>query len=140
MMRYLTILAPALGLLALAALPADAQWAPATSCDDSAGYELENCLTKAITSADAALNAAYRKAEATIDADTDMAAADKKTWQDNLVAAQRAWIAFRDTNCKFELIGAEWNNGSGTTSAQQACVLAMTLQRTDELTKRYTSN
>ncbi len=57
-----------------------------------------------------------------------------------MLAAQRAWIAFRDANCKFELIGAEWHNGSGTTAAQQAYVLALTLQRTDELNRRYMLN
>lgn len=127
-------------LLAVSALPAAAQWAPATSCDQDAGYELENCLTAALASADAALNAAYEKALAAIAADAETPAADKTSWKAELQAAERAWIAFRDANCKFALIGAEWHNGSGTTSAQQACVLAMTLQRADELTKRYTSN
>ncbi len=127
-------------LICPAPLPAAAQWAPATSCDQDAGYELENCLKDAIASADASLNAAYRKALSAIEADDQTSVDDKASWTAELQAAERAWIAFRDANCKFELIGAEWHDGSGTTSAQQACVLAMTLQRADELTRRYSAN
>ena len=71
--------------------------------------------------------------------DPDTAAADKVTWKNDLIAAERAWVAYRDANCKFELIGAEWHNGSGTTAAQQDCVLTMTTQRTSELTERYSA-
>ena len=131
---------PALFHLCIVPFPAAAQSAPPTSCDQYGGYELENCLKTALSSADDALNAAYKNAQAAIEADADTSSADKKTWQVNLLAAERAWIAFRDANCKFELIGAEWHDGSGTTSAQQACVLALTLQRSDELTKRYDPN
>ncbi len=126
--------------LGLFSLPAAAQWAPTTSCDQNSGYELENCLKTALTEADTALNTAYKIAQAAIEADAESTAAAKQAWQADLVAAQREWIAFRDANCKFELIAAEWHNGSGATSAQQACVLALTLQRTEELTKRYTLN
>ncbi|MDI6025121.1 DUF1311 domain-containing protein [Corticibacterium sp. UT-5YL-CI-8] len=133
-----------LGLMIAVGLPtaflgkASAQWAPSTSCDQFGGYELENCLNKALATADTALNDAYKKAEAAIAADSDASADDKKAWLGNLVAAQRAWVAFRDANCKFDLIAAEWDSGSGTTSAQQACVLAATLARTTELQQRYT--
>ncbi len=130
----------ALVALGFVPLPAAAQWAPATSCDQSSGYELENCLKAALTEADTALNTAYKIAQAAIEADAESSPAAKQAWQTDLVEAQRAWIAFRDANCKFELIAAEWHNGSGATSAQQACVLALTLQRTDELTKRYKLN
>lgn len=141
-MRYRSILfaSAALFQLVVASLPAHAQWAPSTSCDQYGGYELENCLNAALKTADAALNAAYKAAEAAIQADAQTSPGDKTTWQGELQAAQRAWLAFRDANCKPELIDAEWHDGSGATSAQQACVLTLTLSRTDELTKRYTSN
>jgi uncharacterized protein YecT (DUF1311 family) len=131
-----------LGILVLGCIStmARAQWAPPTSCDRFGGYEAQTCLNKAITEADRALNAAYQRAQAYITADTDMPADQKPAWQANLVKAQRAWIAYRDANCLFELIGAEWDNRSGTTAAQQACVLDMTQRRAKELTERYTSN
>jgi uncharacterized protein YecT (DUF1311 family) len=120
-------------------MSATAQWAPPTRCDQYGGYALDNCLDTAATAADTALNAAYAKAGTFIDA-SDGAAADKTAWHDALRAAQRAWIAYRDANCNADLIDAEWNSGSGANAAQKACVLAMTLARTDELTKRYTAN
>lgn len=120
--------------------PAAAQWAPATTCDQNSGYELENCLKTALSEADTALNTAYKIAQAAVEADAESTPSTKQAWQADLVEAQRAWIAFRDANCKFELIAAEWQNRSGATSAQQACVIALTLQRTEELTKRYTLN
>lgn len=116
-----------------------AQWAPETSCDRFGGAELQDCLAKAMPKADAALNAAWRKAQGAIDS-SDASASDKAAWHANLLAAQRAWLAFRDANCKFELVAAEWSNGSGSTPAQQACVLSLTQKRAVELTKRYTSN
>ena len=119
---------------------AAAQWAPATSCDRFGGGELQACLAKALPRADAALNGAWRKALATVENNASLGAADRAAWRDNLLASQRAWLAFRDANCKFELIAAEWSNGSGATPAQQACVLSLTLQRASELTRRYTSN
>lgn len=115
--------------------PAAAQWAPQTKCDSLGGYELENCLGKELTEADTKLNAAYQQALSAIAAD-DTPAGPKAAWRENMVAAQRAWLAYRDANCKFDLIGAEWHFGSGTTSAQQECVLALTQARTAELIAR----
>lgn len=124
-------------MMAFAAVPAHAQ--SSTTCDQYGGYEAENCLNDALATANDALNAAYQQAEAFIAGDPDTAAADKVTWKNDLIAAERAWVAYRDANCKFELIGAEWHNGSGTTAAQQDCVLTMTTQRTSELTERYSA-
>lgn len=123
--------------IASAAVPANAQ--SSTTCDQYAGYEAETCLSDALASANDALNAAYQQAEAFIAEDQDTSAADKATWKNDLIAAERAWVAYRDANCKFELIGAEWHNGSGTTAAQQDCTLTMTTQRTSELNERYSA-
>lgn len=134
----LHMLAAAVAVIGIGSAPASAQWAPATECDQQpSGYEIEDCLKKALAAADDALNGAYRKAEAAIAADPETPSDQKKTWHDDLVAAQRAWVAFRDANCKFELIGAEWHGGSGATAAQEACVLAATRARTAELLDRY---
>lgn len=113
-----------------------AQPAASFSCDDYGGYDLQDCLSGELTKADKALNAAYRKALASIGNDPDTPDDEKLAWKDNLKNAQRAWIVFRDANCKFELIGAEWHNGSGTTAAQLQCELGMTQQRTEELLSR----
>ncbi|MDF2621607.1 MAG: hypothetical protein K0S00_4266 [Xanthobacteraceae bacterium] len=118
--------------------PVWAQWNPRTSCDKLDGYAMEDCLGKEVAEADEALNAAYQKMLATIDKDASPSD-PKGAWRDNLVAAQRAWIAFRDANCKFDLIGAEWRFGSGTNAARQECLLALTQSRTAELLARIPS-
>ena len=48
-----------------------------------------------------------------------------------LLAAQRAWIAFRDTEC--DLAYAEWGSGSMRNIAGADCQMRMTAERTIEL-------
>jgi uncharacterized protein YecT (DUF1311 family) len=130
----------ALFLLPVLSAPVFAQWSPPTACDRFGGYEAQSCLSREMADADRKLNEAYRRAQAAIAADPQTPADQKAAWADNLTKAQRAWIAYRDADCLFELVGAEWHDGSGTTAAQQACVVDMTQRRTRELTDRYTSN
>lgn len=118
--------------------PVRAQWNPQTNCDKLDGYALEDCLGKEVAEADKALNAAYRKVLAAIDKDATPSD-PKAAWRDNLIAAQRAWIVFRDADCKFDLVGAEWNFGSGTNAARQECLLALPQSRTAELVARIPS-
>ena len=49
------------------------------ACAAAGGYGLDNCLQKAFAQADGALNAAYRKAQAVIAANTDLSAEQKKS-------------------------------------------------------------
>ncbi|ADH87970.1 protein of unknown function DUF1311 [Ancylobacter novellus DSM 506] len=98
----LCCLAAAAMLAWAAPRPVWAQWNPQTNCDKLDGYAMEDCLTKEAAEADKALNAAYQKMLAAIDQDATPSD-PKATWRDNLVAAQRAWIAYRDANCKFDL-------------------------------------
>jgi uncharacterized protein YecT (DUF1311 family) len=135
-----TVLKLSLLLLPSLSSPALAQWSPPTACDRLSGYEMQSCLTREMSQADMKLNEAYRRAQAAIVADPQTPAGQRTVWQDNLTKAQRAWIAYRDADCLFDLIGAEWHDGSGTTAAQQACILDKTQRRTKELMERYTSN
>lgn len=134
-----TLSAFTLAVLIAGAGGAQAQWNPKTSCDALDGYAMENCFAAELAEADKALNAAYQKALAAIGAASSPADA-KATWRTDLIAAERAWVAYRDANCKFDLIGAEWNFGSGTTSAQQECLLAHTQSRTQEVLARIPSS
>ncbi|MCJ2095231.1 DUF1311 domain-containing protein [Methylobacterium sp. J-072] len=60
----------------------------------------------------------------------------KAAWKTQFMAAQRAWIAFRDADCG-DLTFSEWNNGSGITAALYACKSDKTVQRTDDILSRY---
>lgn len=138
------LLLPAV-LLAAASAPAAAQDAappssPSAPCAEAGGYALTDCLITEFAKADAALNAAWKKVNGLIADDPDTPADQKAAWKANLLAAQKAWLAFRDADCRFELVAAEWHNGSGTTAAQQQCALELTQARTRELLERYAPN
>jgi uncharacterized protein YecT (DUF1311 family) len=47
-----------------------------------------------------------------------------------LIASERAWISFRDANCK---IAAEYYRGGGHDYEIQSCLLRVTKQRAEEL-------
>lgn len=67
----------------------------ADACDDAVSQaDMTVCAAKAFTLADRQLNDAYKEIGRRLDED----AATKKL----LVAAQRDWIAFRDSECRFQ--------------------------------------
>jgi uncharacterized protein YecT (DUF1311 family) len=138
--RKIELSVVAAGLLALmcaTAGPATAQWPLPQACANADGsYATDDCLNAQLADADKALNAAYKQAETQIAA-AKVDEAARAAWLGELVKAQRAWLAYRDANCAFNLIGAEWNFGSGTNAAVPQCLLALTQQRTAELLARY---
>lgn len=83
-------------LLAVAAASAGPARAQADGCDNAqAGQaDLNECYGKAFKASDAELNTLYKEIEARLKDDPDRARL--------LVAAQRAWIAFRDAECSFQ--------------------------------------
>lgn len=87
-MRPLPVL---FSLLALSFAPLDP--ARAQDCPDESQMGLNHCVGIAYKKTDAKLNAVYGQIIARL---KDNAATKAK-----LVAAQKAWIAFRDAECKF---------------------------------------
>ncbi|MGK9164662.1 DUF1311 domain-containing protein [Inquilinus limosus] len=102
----------------LAALPAAAQ-----DCPDDSQAGLNQCAGAAYKKADAALNATYRQIMARLKGNDAAAKA--------LVAAQRAWIAYRDAECRFMASGVEGGSVQPMIVAQ--CLEQVTSQRTDDL-------
>jgi uncharacterized protein YecT (DUF1311 family) len=84
-------------------------------------HEMNMCAHRDYKAADAQLNAAYRVLTAKIDANA-------KTL---LVEAQRAWIQFRDKECKYE--AAENEGGSIYPMIYSGCLTRLTMARTREL-------
>ncbi|TSD85424.1 DUF1311 domain-containing protein [Mycobacterium sp. KBS0706] len=111
------VIAAAAAIL-LAALPAAAQ-----DCPDDSQAGLNQCAGDAYKKADAALNAAYKQVMARL---KDSEAAAK-----SLVAAQRAWIAYRDAECDFMSSGVE--GGSARPMIVAQCLEQETTRRTDDL-------
>jgi uncharacterized protein YecT (DUF1311 family) len=88
--------------------------------------DLANCLAKARDVADAQLNAAYKNLRG------KLGAADEQ----RLVATQRLWVQYRDSNCAAER--DLYEGGTAASPAYLACLEAMTRARTKELTVTYT--
>ena len=116
------------GLL-FAALPALAQ---EVDCDNAmAQIEMNYCAEQDYIAADAELNAAYKKARAAMKAlDAGLPAAERGG-EAALLAAQRAWLPFRDAACA----SAGWpmHGGSAEPLLIYGCLATVTQQRTEAL-------
>lgn len=108
------------GLLLLAAGSARAQ---AEDCADQTQSGLTLCASAAFTKADDRLNALYRQITARLKDDGET--------RGLLVAAQRAWITFRDAECTFLTSPAAQGSIHPMLVAQ--CREALTLKRVAEL-------
>jgi uncharacterized protein YecT (DUF1311 family) len=109
----------ALGLLALVTSAAAAD-----NCADAQDQATMNqCADKAYKASDAKLNKLYRQITGRLKDDRDAAKL--------LVAAQKAWIAFRDAECKFSSSGATGGSIYPMTLAQ--CLDGVTQDRIKSL-------
>ena len=105
--------------------PVEARYTPgydrclSSPAGESTAGEIE-CTAGELKIQDARLNAAYRKAMAQLNA----------RQKPKLIAAQKAWIAFRDAECA-SLYDEDWGTLSRVIAS--SCVLSMTVKRTIDL-------
>ena len=85
------------------------------ACPGETQMELNECAGMAYQKADKQLNQAYRKLQRTPD----------------LVAAQRAWITFRDAECKYQASG--FDGGSIQPMVYANCLQSLTEDRIKQL-------
>jgi uncharacterized protein YecT (DUF1311 family) len=112
---YLRFL-PALALLLLSST------ASALDCDNASDQATMNqCAAQQNAAADKELNALYQQITARLKGDPDR----KKL----LVGAQRAWVGFRDAECKFSASGVE--GGSVYPLIYSNCVTELTRSRVE---------
>lgn len=107
---------------------------PANCDSPQSTQEINYCVSETFDTADAELNAIYKKAMASqvqLDKDLGEGSSALVGAADALKAAQRAWIAFRDTNC----VSRTYINAGGTirVAAEIGCETEMTKARTKEL-------
>jgi uncharacterized protein YecT (DUF1311 family) len=102
----------------------------------SSTVEMNYCSEQAYLKADEALNEAYKAVMKHIRENGGAAPYDSKSWEEALKTSQRAWIAFRDAECK-GLVPMEWSGGTGTTTAVNGCLTGLTEARTRALKERY---
>lgn len=105
--------------LTLAASVAIAPAARALDCTADTEVAMTRCAARDFARADAALNAAYERIVARLGSDPDTAG--------RLVAAQKAWIAFRDAECAFAT--GDHAGGSAAPMADAQCRARLTRAR-----------
>ncbi len=105
---------------------------PEINCEDAqTQMEMTYCAEQDFVEADELLNAQYKLSrQATKAADAD-AMADLRGADAALVAAQRAWVAFRDAHCAS--YGYQARGGSMEPMLIYACQADLTRQRTEQL-------
>lgn len=109
-------------LLAAGAAPLAAQRTKAPDCDDArTQVEMNLCAVRGYEAADAEMNRAYARLRAAVD-EVERAA---------LLAAQRAWLRFRDAHCAFEASG--FRGGSMEPMVHSGCMAVTTRERTKQL-------
>lgn len=106
-----------LSILLLAAVQAAP--APSACLDQNSTAAMVQCLDRETKAADVRLNAAYREARARVPTRQSTA----------LQVAQRAWLAFRDANCRAYAAG----EGTITRVETAQCTRDLTVERAEEL-------
>ena len=110
---------------------------PEVDCNNALStVEMNFCADRDFAAADAALNAAYQKALQGIPHFAMDPPFDAPRWEKALRQSQRAWVAFRDAECK-DHVAMFWTGGSGTTVAVLGCMTDKTKERTREIEEAY---
>lgn len=111
--------------------------AQALDCSDpTSTVEMNRCAERDFAAADRRLNAAYRKALASLPRMSGDPPFDADRWERALRQSQRAWIAYRDRECK-DHVAMFWTGGTGTTVAVLACMTNKSNTRAKELDEHY---
>lgn len=131
------------GILITGSLTADSPGAfadeePRVDCENLSGntHEINVCSERDYAAADAKLNAVWKNVLAHVSENGGEAPWDAKSWEETLRASQRAWVAFRDADCK-DAVPMEWTGGTGTTAAVLGCLTEKTRARTKDLETRF---
>lgn len=122
-------------LSALASHPAAAE-DPIDCTGPSTTVAMNFCSDAAFKAADTKLNDVYKKVLANIAASDLDKPYDRASWEAALREAQRAWVAFRDADCK-GAVPMEWSGGTGTSAAVAGCMTEKTDARAQDLMERY---
>ena len=103
--------------------------------DAQTTIEIGDCVRRAYDTADAELNAVWKKVMASFKTKDYMPAKTLKGWKETLLASQRAWITFKEEDCA--AVGYEWYGGTGRSNAEVFCLLDHTTARTKDLKARF---
>jgi uncharacterized protein YecT (DUF1311 family) len=122
----------ALIISAASATTALAQSEPDIDCDSPMTQaEMNICAARDYETADAELNTQYQSVRKVLEERDSSAGEDGEGAVKALLAAQRAWIAYRDANC--EAVGFQARGGSMEPLLVSSCLADMSRKRTEEL-------
>jgi hypothetical protein len=107
-------------------------------CDRSklAGRGYVECLENALRDSDRALTEANGKAQATIDARSDLAGTQRARWKNTLDEAHGLFVRFRNFECQ-NVAPYEGGNRIGAFEERLACLVDKNLLRLEGLRRRY---
>jgi len=120
-----------LALLALTALAAPVLAQDVDCANTSVQMEMNFCAEQDWQAADAELNQVYKSVMADMKSMDQTLPPELQGAAETLRDAQRAWITFRDTNCR--LAGYPMRGGSSEPLLIYGCLRQMTLDRSAEL-------
>ena len=125
-------------LLALPLLLAAGGFASAEGLDDCGGstVEMTKCVWDHYQAVDEELNDVWKQALGVVASNGDLPADKVQEWKDHLIAAEKAWIAFKEEDCN-GAVAYEWYGGTGANAAVGTCLYAHTTARISELKDRY---
>lgn len=110
----------------------DAKAQEEPDCDSpTTQADMNACAAIEYEAADKDLNAAYQQVRKKMSAWDKAADDDSKGAVDALVAAQRAWVSFRDANC--EAAGFQARGGTMEPMLVSSCLADMSTKRAEEL-------
>lgn len=102
----------------------------------STTVDLNACAEIELEAADAALNAAYKQALEKIKTHDHDKPFDAKSYEAAFRTAQRAWLAYRDADCK-GVVPFIAGGGTATTGEILGCLTDKTKARTAEIINQF---
>lgn len=122
----------ALVISAASASMAFAQSEPEVDCDSpTTQADMNFCAASDYETADEELNTEYQSVRKVLAERDSSAGEDGEGAVKALLAAQRAWIAYRDANC--DAVGFQARGGSMEPLLVSSCLADMSRKRTEEL-------
>lgn len=105
--------------------------APISCTNPRNTLEINECAMREYKARDLELNEAYRALSTSLKPDSGGDTTDYAAVKAQLVAAQRAWVSFRDADCN--ALRKFYEQGTIRTAMHYGCLIERTVQRTKEL-------
>jgi uncharacterized protein YecT (DUF1311 family) len=105
---------------------------PEVACNPGGNtQEMNKCAEMTLAEKDRELNQAYRALVQSLKPDSKVDSTDYAKVKKRLLAAQRAWLTFRDNDCTAKEV--QWNAFTMRGGIYFGCMIERTEQRTKEL-------